>query len=230
MNVKKIVYIRDFVQRYRDAAEGFVLSPQRQARMERLSDDAQKLRFRTAEYLTTMLLRKTFCVPELQIQGEISKKPYIPGREDISFSRSYCESDLLIAIEDDGSIGSDCEKIKMPDDAVMKYFFTEGERSFVCSAEDRDLAFTLIWTRKESYMKCIGEGLCGSWALLDVTPHQMDWKYSPISLKNDAVGEYFMNSYRMGNTVLSICSRVNDRFPSVIQEWREDEEDNYCVF
>ncbi len=218
--MKNIVYVKDFIQLGESATASFTLSPERKERAEKLFSDQEKQRFIAAEQLTQKLIAQCFDITDVQICGQVSQKPYIKNHRDICFSRSYCGNGLVVAVENAERIGVDCEIIKPVDKAVIKYFFTEHEKNFVQNYEDQAVAFTLIWTRKESYIKCIGEGLHYPWNQLDVTPIQFNLAHFPISLKNDLVGDFYINSYLISDTVLSICSPNDDQFPSIIQEWR----------
>ncbi len=225
--MKNVVYIPNLLTLFKEELSDFVLTPERQERAKMLFNDLEKQRFIAAEWATQKYLRQCFGITDLQICGKVSEKPYIKNHDDICFSRSYCGNGLVVAVENAERIGADCELIKPVDDAVMKYFFTEREKAFVQNSSDQDFAFTLIWTKKESYVKYIGEGLHYQWDLLDVTPAQLDLAHSPLSRKNDPVGDFYINSYLIENIVLSICSQNNDQFPSVIQEWRSDEKNNH---
>ena len=224
--MKKIVFIKDFIHAYGDNSEQFILSPERQNRAEKLFSVLEKQRFVIAERITLDLIEQCFGVRNAEICGTVSKKPYIKNHRGICFSRSYCKDDLCVAVEDTERIGVDCEAIKRADESVMKYFFTDNEQKFVHRSPDKDLAFTLVWTRKESYIKCIGEGLSFRLDLLDVTPKQVALISSPLLLKNDNIGDLYVKSYIIDNAVVSVCSE-DDIFPAYVQEWRQNEENDY---
>lgn len=216
----KIVLARDFVKASGQSAASFPLSSQRQERADKLFSDQEKRRFIAAEMITSKLITQDFGISDIEICGHVSQKPYLKNHPDIGFNRSYCGDDLVVAISDTTQIGVDCEVIKTADDAVMKYFFTDCEQEFVKKCFNKNLAFTLIWTRKESYIKNIGEGLHFQWNLIDVTPKQLDWTHSPLSFRNDPINGFYINSYYFDDIVLSLCTQTDEAFPSVIQEWR----------
>ncbi len=224
--MKQILLISDFLSLFQQISPDFAPEGERKARADTLCTDLERQRFLAAEWFTYSLCRRSFGIGDDRILGPAAQKPRFRLHHHVSFSRSYCADSLLIAAEDHAEIGADCESIKPADDAVMKYFFTRNERYFVKNARRPDAAFTLIWTRKESYVKCIGAGLQFPWHLLDVTPRQ-DFPPSP---QTDHVRDHWITSYLADNMVLSICSTRSDGFPSVIQEWSPDEKDNRRLF
>lgn len=224
--MKKILLISDFLSLFQQISPDFALEGERKIRSDMLCTDLERQRFLAAEWFTRSLCRGAFGTGNDQILGSAAQKPCFSHHHHVSFSRSYCADSLLIAAEDHAQIGADCEIIKSADDAVMRYFFTWNEQAFVKNARRPDAAFTLIWTRKESYVKCIGAGLQFPWNLLDVTPGQ-DFPPSP---QTDHVRDHWITSYLADNMVLSICSTRSDGFPSVIQEWSPDEKDNRRLF
>lgn len=59
-------------------------------------------------------------------------------------------------------VGIDAESLlrKVSDrDALARRFFTSEEYASYLEATDHTLAFFRIWTRKEAFIKCTGEGL-----------------------------------------------------------------------
>lgn len=225
--MKKIVFIKDFINAYGEGAIDFILSPERQKRAEMLFSAQERQRFVVAERITQDLIQHCFDIHDAEICGMVSQKPYIKNQRNICFSRSYCGDALCVAVEDSERIGVDCETIKKADESVMKYFFTDNERAFVENSPDKNLAFSLIWTRKECYIKCVGKGLCFRLDLLDVTPNPIVTIDLPLFIKNDEIGDLYIKSYVLDGTVVSACSEIEDTFPMCIQEWRKDEEDNY---
>lgn len=87
-----------------------------------------------------------------------------PGVErGIRFNVSNSGDMALYALTLDREIGVDLEKLKpMPDgmDIARRFFSAPEIEVFAAlAAEVRDLAFFRCWTRKEAYIKAVGEGL-----------------------------------------------------------------------
>ena len=85
-------------------------------------------------------------------------KPYIDGCPEIGFNISHCKG-LVICGFSGHEIGADAELIRDFDPKVMKRIFSDEERGFVNSAEDRNEAFFRIWTLKEALGKYTGKGI-----------------------------------------------------------------------
>ncbi len=81
-------------------------------------------------------------------------KPFIAGMEDIHFNISH-SGDYAICAVSDTEVGCDIEKTGEFNMNLAERFFTPEERSVVRTSDD----FFKIWVKKESVIKCTGEGL-----------------------------------------------------------------------
>lgn len=82
---------------------------------------------------------------------------------DISFNVSHSNDIALIAISRKRNIGIDVEIINHETDhqALVTRFFSKAEQSEFnnCSASTKAKAFCACWTRKEAFIKAIGDGV-----------------------------------------------------------------------
>lgn len=83
-------------------------------------------------------------------------KPYYKNIN-IRFNKSNT-LDLSVLIIDNKECGIDIERIRKYDEVMAKRILSKEEYDFV-NRNNKDFIFTLIWTLKESYLKCIGTGL-----------------------------------------------------------------------
>lgn len=83
-------------------------------------------------------------------------KPYYENTN-IKFNKSNT-LDLSVLIIDNKECGIDVERIRKYDEVIAKRILSKNEYDFV-NINNKDFYFTLIWTLKESYLKCIGTGL-----------------------------------------------------------------------
>lgn len=83
-------------------------------------------------------------------------KPYYKNTN-IKFNKSNTIG-LSVLIIDNKECGIDIERIRKYDDIMAKRILSKSEYNFV-NINNKDLYFTIIWTLKESYLKCIGTGL-----------------------------------------------------------------------
>lgn len=89
-------------------------------------------------------------------------KPFLPGSP-LRFNLSHAHELALIAFAHHREVGVDVEKRRhLPDgEAIARRFFSRAEvAAFLDTpAADRSTAFFNGWTRKEAYIKAIGDGL-----------------------------------------------------------------------
>ena len=90
-------------------------------------------------------------------------KPAVVAAEALSFNVSHSGTIAMFAFTRGGEIGVDVEAMRpMPDllDLANRFFCAEETAELMSlPAPDRERAFFRCWTRKESYIKAIGEGL-----------------------------------------------------------------------
>lgn len=90
-------------------------------------------------------------------------KPRLVSAEGVEFNLSHSDDIALIGVTTGGEIGVDVEKIRPVDDMqeLAQRFFCPAESEDLNSvaAEQRREAFFRCWTRKEAYLKAIGDGL-----------------------------------------------------------------------
>ena len=96
------------------------------------------------------------------IYGE-KGKPALRGMSSVRFNVSHSADMGLYAFTLDCEVGVDVEQLREVDDleAIASRFFCAAEASELLSLglADRGAAFFRCWTRKEAYVKAIGDGL-----------------------------------------------------------------------
>jgi 4'-phosphopantetheinyl transferase len=99
-------------------------------------------------------------------------KPSLPGGQ-LAFNLSHSQQVALFAFCRETAVGVDVEQIRpMPDgEEIAARFFSadDNARFLAVPPAQRDLAFFNCWTRKEAFIKAIGEGLSHPLDLFDVT-------------------------------------------------------------
>ena len=99
------------------------------------------------------------------IYGDHGKPALAPtmGVPTLQFNISHSHSAALLAFTYNREIGVDIEYARKLDDAnqIAEHFFSERENMIFrqLPAEQKRLAFFDCWTRKEAFIKAIGEGL-----------------------------------------------------------------------
>ena len=99
-------------------------------------------------------------------------KPYLPDYPDIHFNLSHSHDRVMCICTKGMRVGCDVEMVKGGKLKVAERFFTEYEKKRLRSLKDEqgadggeaenknaDELFFRLWTLKESFIKCTGEGL-----------------------------------------------------------------------
>lgn len=136
------------------------------------------MHFVVARGVLRMLIGRYLVQPPQDIVFTYSKygKPALPLLQDgsnLQFNVSHSGGLALLAFCWDAAVGIDVER-KRPlphSEQIAERFFSEQENQIFKSlpAEQRSPAFFNGWTRKEAYIKAIGEGLSCPLDAFDVT-------------------------------------------------------------
>lgn len=98
---------------------------------------------------------------EIPILRTETGKPYSPGHPYFSISHSAGAVAVCLA---EREVGLDIEKLREAPFRTMRRFCTPEEEDYILSAgneEEKRRRFFTVWTLKEAYFKCTGEGLTG---------------------------------------------------------------------
>jgi 4'-phosphopantetheinyl transferase len=114
--------------------------------------------------LRILLAHYLGCPPnEIELVCGPKGKPALRDSSRIRFNASHSGQMALYAFTLDCELGVDVEHFRELDDAelIAARFFSAAEVSELLSlkSDDRGLAFFRCWTRKEAYIKAIGDGL-----------------------------------------------------------------------
>jgi 4'-phosphopantetheinyl transferase len=100
-------------------------------------------------------------------------KPFLESPEDLQFNLSNSDEMALVGFVRGPEIGVDVEYLRpMPDcEQISERFFSESERRVLRGIPQptKEEAFFNCWTRKEAYLKAVGEGLAAPLDSFDVT-------------------------------------------------------------
>ncbi len=142
-----------------------ILSDDERARATRFRFEDLQRAFRVTRGALRLLLSKYLGIAPAAIQFvyDPKGKPSVGGLENIRFNLSHSGDLALLAFTRNCDIGIDVEQRRaLPDlvDLANRYFSPE-EKSDLLSlpAEQREQAFFVCWTRKEAYIKAVGDGL-----------------------------------------------------------------------
>ncbi len=100
-------------------------------------------------------------------------KPSLPGEPELHFNVSHSHERSVVAISAGGELGVDIERLRpLPDaDGIAQRFFSPREAATYAAVprQQRPEAFFNCWTRKEAFIKALGEGLFLSLDRFDVS-------------------------------------------------------------
>ncbi len=140
---------------------------------------------------------------------------------DITFNVSHSHDLALIAITQKHSLGIDIEKINHESDhlALTTRFFSQAEQSEFNTLSEtiRAKAFCACWTRKEAFIKAIGDGISYGLDKFDVTVYP-EIQNSRINLHKPSSETWFAQSLHVGDNYTACL--VSNRNDINIRYWR----------
>lgn len=149
---------------------------------------------------------------EVNIQLHPNGKPFVQGSKAVHFNLTHSADVIILAVTEDGEIGIDVERVDhefewMRVDSVL----ASSEIEWIKQNEQIDpfsvyQRFFQIWTLKEAYIKCTGEGMSHHLKMLNfhVSAEQIQF----LDLTNDAQNtekHYFESYIYDSNFMFSIC-------------------------
>lgn len=131
-------------------------------------------------------------------------KPYLKEKPDLQFNLSH-SGKYVAAVFAENAVGIDIESVRKAKLAVAGRFFTSEEYAYLQAVraehgdgECLDRAFAWLWTRKESYIKAVGDGM-----------HLPLADFEVLADTVQGTETYFFKSMEMPeNYMLSICDKT----------------------
>lgn len=179
-----------------------------------------QLKFIIGRYILRVVLSKYLNILPKEIKIVISKygKPKLENVniKKIDFNISHSGDWVVVALNTNGKIGIDIEKIRGIKDINTKNIFCNEERDYIYKNDIIDLnRFFDIWVLKESYIKAKGLGL--SYPLKNFY-FKIDSNINFIS-SNDKKKWFFKLSNDFKGYKLAICSdkKINNKKIKIIK-------------
>jgi 4'-phosphopantetheinyl transferase len=144
------------------------LGDDERSRAQRFLFDRDRNSFIAARgILRDLLARYSGCTPgDIEFVYGPNGKPALSPRTTatlVSFNLSHSHGVAVIAVTKKNEIGIDVERIqpeRAGEEIAKRYFAPEEvEELLLLPADQRAEGFFLCWTRKEAYLKALGEGL-----------------------------------------------------------------------
>jgi 4'-phosphopantetheinyl transferase len=153
-----------------------VLSDDERARAARFRFEVHRNRFVAGRGIQRQVLARYLDAHPAALRYRLAEhgKPALDGAgADLRFNVSNSDDGLLIAVARGRELGVDLEAVVpvLDRDDVARRFFSVPENQVYDTIPDhaRDAAFFTCWTRKEAYIKALGEGLSMPLDCFDVT-------------------------------------------------------------
>lgn len=139
------------------------ISPEKKRKINKFINKEDKIRTLIGEILIRTIIAEELRIKNKHIIFGANEygKPYLKDYPYINFNVSH-SSEFVVCVIDDKSIGIDIEEVKqIKYEGIAKNFFSLSEFEYIIG---QTLDFQLnkfyeIWTLKESYIKCCGQGL-----------------------------------------------------------------------
>lgn len=191
---------------------GFLSSAEK-LRYDQYHPKAARLFLISRVLVKTVLADKLGISPhQVNIQLHPNGKPFVQGSKAVYFNLTHSADVIILAVTEEGEIGVDIEQVDrefewMRVDSVLApteiEWIKENELTDPFSVYQR---FFQIWTLKEAYIKCTGEGM--SRHLKKLNFHVLPEHIQFLDSTNDAqkTEEYYFESYIYdSHFIFSIC-------------------------
>lgn len=203
------------------------LSADEQARAQRFRFEVHRERFIAAHVGLRDILARYLSLAPGEIQFRVSQfgKPFLVDEQfsrGLTFNLSHSHELGLVAIATQRAVGIDIEHLRadLVEEQVARRFFSQHEVEAYLSLppEIRKEAFFNCWTRKEAYIKAIGEGL-------SMPLDQFDVSLTPgeparlIATRPDPAQALHWNLYALHPGNGYTAALVVNGLPAVLQLW-----------
>ena len=153
------VYINDNIEKLDLPLALSQISEQRQEQALRFKYE-QGQRLCVAAYL---LLKEALAEQEGITENPVFEygehgKPFIIGHPELHFNLSHCK-EAAVCVLSRRPVGIDVESIGRYRESVVRYAMNDEELRLIAQAERPEIAFTRLWTKKESLLKLTGLGI-----------------------------------------------------------------------
>lgn len=152
-----MIYLDDHIWDF-DLQEALAsVSPQRREQALRYRQELDQRLSVAAYRLLWRALRAEYGIDEAPLFFQDNNgKPQLQGHPDIHFSLSHCHAAVACAV-DSQPVGIDVETFDHYSPEIAKQVMNDDEISQILNSPDPAIAFTRLWTMKESYYKLTGD-------------------------------------------------------------------------
>ena len=178
------------------------ISVYRQEKLNKIKPILSKKQSLGAELLLNFAAKENFPDISLPLNIKIEQlgKPYcdeLPFFFSLSHSGNFSACTIC-----EKEIGLDIQKPSVYKENILKRQFSVSEQEYIENAEDKNKAFTKLWSMKESYIKALGTGLHTALNSFSVWPQAI--------IKSESSEIYNIQSYCIEDYWFSVCVFSSD--------------------
>lgn len=154
-----MIYINDNIEGFDLESALPLLSDQRREEALRYTFELGRKLNAAAYLLLRQGLKEEYGIneaPEFEF-GE-KGKPFLSGYGNLHFNLSHCRTAAVCALSRQ-PVGIDVEQIRPIRESLVRYTMNDEEISRIIYAENPDLEFVKLWTKKEAVLKLRGTGI-----------------------------------------------------------------------
>ncbi len=175
------------------------LPDSRRIKIDRLVHESDKLASACAGLLIDKFIGKNLKLNEYG-------KPY---SDEKFFNISHSGNYVIIAVSD-FEVGCDVEmKRELEYERLGKIVFHENERKKLSETDDKGSLFFKLWTSKEAFIKCLGEGFHFKTSELDLSPLPDKFEYKGRTL--------FFKEYMLKDAEIMLCGEDKNLPDNIIE-------------
>lgn len=142
-------------------------------------------------------------------------KPFFQNNNSLHFSLSHTNKHIAICFHNK-PIGIDIECIRKAKKEIAERFFHPKEYKYLNQIQDQEILnqeFTRIWTLKEAFVKCTGEGIANNLKTFSIktkTKEKLKIEAIEIEFESPQETQYqlFHKYIEEYNLYLSICTEI----------------------
>ena len=141
----------------------------------------------------------------------------------MALSASHADGVALCAFARSGRVGVDVERMRATDDlpALARRFFTESENRSLAAAPDGLVAgFYSCWTRKEAFVKAVGEGVRFGLGRAEVSVHPEPARLLSIDGDAGAAADWTMADVEAGPGYAGCVAVDSPDVDVVVRDWQ----------
>lgn len=153
------VYLNDQIGKLDLQAALQAVSPQRREQaLHFRHEEGQRLCLAAYLLLKEALLEQEGIAENPLFEYGEHGKPRIVGHPELHFSLSHCR-EAAVCVLSRWPVGIDVESVGRYRESVARYAMNDEELRHILQSERQEVAFTRLWTMKESLLKLTGEGI-----------------------------------------------------------------------